>query len=84
MKTERSDIESKVKFIVASKFGIDESQLQGDNKLVEDLGLDSLDLLTVQESLEELFDLQLPDEALPKGLTINNIVDAIAQALEAK
>jgi acyl carrier protein len=59
----RSEIEAKVKSLFASELGIDTSEIQGHEKLTEELGLDSLDLLAISEALEEMFDLTIPDSA---------------------
>ena len=84
MNIERSQIKSQVKSIIAAKFAIDTSEIQDKDRLVKDLGLDSLDLLVVVEELEETFDLEIPDEALPGDLTLEKMIEDLYQAINGQ
>ena len=46
--------------------------------LVDDLGADSLDLVELVMSMEEEFDIEVPDEAAEKMLTVKDAIDYIA------
>jgi len=52
--------------------------------LVEDLGLDSLDTCELLMRAEDEFGVMLDDEVLEKIVTVQDAVDAIDAALEAK
>jgi acyl carrier protein len=43
----------------------------------EDLGADSLDIVELVMALEEEFDIEIPDEAAEKILTVQEVVDYI-------
>lgn len=69
------NIEEKVKSIIADQLGIEEEQVKDDSKFLEDLGADSLDLVELIMSLEEEFNVEIPDEEAEK---ITKVSDAIA------
>ncbi len=76
-----SEIEDKVKNIIAEHLGIDDlGKLTNDAKFIDDLGADSLDTVELVMAFEEAFDVEIPDE---KAETILTVGDAIAH-LEAK
>jgi acyl carrier protein len=68
-------IEEKVKNIIADQLGVEEEQIKPESKFLEDLGADSLDLVELIMTLEEEFDLEIPDEEAEK---ITKVSDAIA------
>ncbi len=53
--------------------------VQPDSKL-EALGVDSLKAITVIFELEEAFDIEIPNEAIPSIVTVNDIVDRLEVA----
>ncbi len=67
-------IEEKVKNIIADQLGVEEEQIKPESKFLEDLGADSLDLVELIMTLEEEFDLEIPDEEAEK---ITKVSDAI-------
>ena len=54
----------KVKSILAQQLDIDEDSITVDSSIVEDLGADSLDIVDLVMSLEDEFDIAIPDEAI--------------------
>ena len=67
----------RVKEIVANQLNVDEDKILPETNFVEDLRADSLDIVELIMDLEEEFDLQIPDEDLPKVSTVQDIVDYI-------
>ena len=67
----------RVKEIVANQLNVDEDKILPETHFVEDLRADSLDIVELIMDLEEEFDLQIPDEDLPKVSTVQDIVDYI-------
>ena len=57
-----SNVETKVKEIVAEQLGINKVELENANSFVEDLGADSLDIVELIMRFEEAFELEIPDE----------------------
>ena len=58
-------------------FGIDITSVTDDNTLVNDLGLDSLELIQFALDLEEEFDIEIPDSAITAAMTVGQVVDAV-------
>ena len=57
-----SDIEAKVKKIVASHLGGEEGKITLESSFVDDLGADSLDQVELVMAFEEEFNIEIPDE----------------------
>lgn len=68
----------KIKPIIAKQLGIKEDQIVPVAKLEEDLGMDSLDSIELIMILEDTFDIEIPDEAAEKMLTIQDIIVYLA------
>jgi acyl carrier protein len=49
-----------------------------------ELGVDSLDSLTIVFALEERFDISIPDEAVRQMRTVGDVVDGLQHALSAQ
>ena len=67
----------KVKKLIANQLGIEEDKITEDSRLIEDLGADSLDTVEMLMTLEEEFDVQIPDEEAMQLSTVKSIVDLI-------
>lgn len=50
--------------------------VQPDMELIA-LGIDSLKAITVLFELEEIFDIEIPNELIPSIITVNDIVDKL-------
>ena len=72
-----SDIESRVKKIVAEQLGANEADVKLDSSFVDDLGADSLDTVELVMALEEEFECEIPDEDAEKITTVQQAVDYI-------
>ena len=70
-------IYDKVKKIIVKQLGVNESKITETTNLATDLGADSLDLVEILMSLEEEFNISIPDEAIPEIKTIADIVKYI-------
>ncbi|MBN2285182.1 MAG: acyl carrier protein [Tissierellales bacterium] len=66
----------KVKAILAEELGLEDEIKLTDN-LKDDLDADSLDLAEVVINLEEVFEIEIPEEDYPKFKTVKDIVDFI-------
>jgi len=60
----------KIKAVVAEQLDCDIANIKEDSKFIEDLGADSLDVVELVMALEEEFDIEIPDEAAEKILTV--------------
>jgi acyl carrier protein len=77
-----SNIEDRVKKIVAEQLGVKEEEVRAEASFVDDLGADSLDTVELVMALEEEFETEIPDEEAEKittvQLAINYINDNLA------
>ena len=58
-----SDIEARVKKIIAEQLGVEESQVTNEKAFVADLGADSLDTVELVMALEDEFDCLTAEDA---------------------
>ncbi|MCH2037313.1 MAG: acyl carrier protein [Rickettsiales bacterium] len=78
-----SDIEARVKEIVADHLGIEQDKIQPNAKFIDDLGADSLDQVELVMALEEEFGCEIPDEAAEKIVTLGDAVSFIKESSAA-
>ena len=67
----------KLKEIVADQLDVDADKVTMESNITEDLGADSLDTVDLVMSIEEVFDIEIPDEAVEKIKTVGDIVNYI-------
>ena len=79
----QQEIFGKVKDLVSKQLSIDEKEITSDASFIEDLGADSLDTVELIMSLEEEFDIEIPDEEAEKIKTVQNVVDYILSHLNS-
>lgn len=72
----------KVKSIIADQLGIDEEEISTESSFIEDLGADSLDIVELIMSLEEEFEIEIPDEEAEKIRTVGEAVKYIQEHQE--
>jgi len=70
-----SDIEQRVKKIVAEQLGVPEADIKAESSFVDDLGADSLDTVELVMALEDEFEMEIPDEEAEKIATVQNAID---------
>ncbi len=71
-----SNIEERVKKIVAEQLGVKED-IANDASFVDDLGADSLDTVELVMALEEEFECEIPDEEAEKITTVQQAIDYV-------
>jgi acyl carrier protein len=69
----------KLKQIFSDEFELDEEIVTLDAILLEDLGLDSIDLADLVMSVEDEFFMELPDEALENIKSVGDLVKYIEE-----
>ena len=65
-------IEDKVKKIIAEKLNVDISDVVPEATLIDDLGADSLAIVELIMTMEEEFDIEVPDEDVEKLATVKD------------
>ena len=68
-------IEEKVKNIIVEQLGVDMESVTPEASFIDDLGADSLDIVELVMTMEEEFDLEIPDEDAEKITTVQAAVD---------
>ena len=64
----------KVRDIIAKQLDIDGASITMTSRLIDDLKADSLNIVELIMDLEQEFNIEIPDEELPKVQTVADIV----------
>jgi acyl carrier protein len=64
----------KVRDIIAKQLDIEAGTITMSSRLIDDLKADSLDIVELIMDLEQEFNIEIPDEELPKVQTVADIV----------
>mgnify|MGYP003410887906 CR=1 FL=1 len=72
-----SNVEERVKKIVAEQLGVKLEEITNDASFVEDLGADSLDTVELVMALEEEFETEIPDEEAEKITKVQEAIDYV-------
>ena len=67
----------RVKTIIVDQLGINRREVTPESLFVEDLGVDSLDVVELIMAFEEEFDLSITDEEAEKIATVKDAVEYI-------
>ena len=67
----------KIKGLVVDQLDVDADKVTEDASITEDLGADSLDVVDLVMSIEEEFDMEIPDDAVENIKTVGDIVKYI-------
>ena len=68
------NVEEKVKTIIVEQLNVDADAVKPEATFIEDLGADSLDIVELVMTMEEEFDLEIPDEDAEKIKTVGDVV----------
>jgi acyl carrier protein len=74
MKT-KEEIQEIVVGIISEQFGVTPDFILPETNLTETLAADSLDLVEVVMEIEEVFEINIPDEDIDGLKTVGNVVD---------
>lgn len=67
----------KIKKILADTLDVNEDELSADTNIATDLGADSLDVVEILMSIEDEFEVEIPDSEIENIRTIGELVDYI-------
>lgn len=74
-----SDIEARVKKIVAEHLDVEEEKIATNSSFTDDLGADSLDQVELVMAFEEEFGIEIPDDAAEKIATVEDAIKFIEE-----
>lgn len=69
----------KVAAILAAQFEVDADSITADTNFAEELNADSLDVVDMLMSLEDEFDVEIPDEEIENIQTVGDLVAFIEE-----
>ena len=72
----------KIKDIIVEQLDVEEDAVTMEASITEDLGADSLDVVDLVMSIEERFDVEIPDEEVENIKTVGDIVKYIENKVE--
>ena len=74
----------KLKDIIADQLSVDADEVTMDSNIQDDLGADSLDVVELITTIEDEFDLSIPDEAVEEIKTVGDIANYIEKNTDAE
>lgn len=72
----------KVREIICDQLDVTEDQVTMESSIIDDLGADSLEVVDLVMSLEEEFDIEIPDEEVEGIKVVGDIVKYIEEKAE--
>ncbi|GBD84658.1 acyl carrier protein [bacterium BMS3Abin02] len=80
---DRAEIESRLKNLLVSELGLDETKITPEASFETDLEVDSLGVVELLMALEDEFGVTIPDEEAEGIGTVSQAVDVVVAKLEA-
>jgi len=71
----------RVKSVIAKELGIEVAELKVNASFTDDLGIDSLEIFEIVMSLEEEFDIEIPNEDIENIKNVQEITSYIESKL---
>ncbi|MFQ9934247.1 MAG: acyl carrier protein [Lachnospiraceae bacterium] len=71
----------KLQGIIAEVLNVDVEEITMDTTFTDDLGADSLDIFQIIMGIEEEFDIEIPNDAAEKIVTVGDAVEQIKNAM---
>ena len=73
-----TNVEDRVKNIICDQLAVEPEKVTQTASFIDDLGADSLDIVELVMTMEEEFDLDIPDEDAEKMKTVGDVVKYIS------
>ena len=74
----------KLKDNIAEQLSVEADEVSLDSNIQDDLGADSLDVVDLITTIEDEFDISIPDEAVEEIKTVGDIVNYIEKNTDAE
>lgn len=72
-------MEDKLKEIIAEYLGIKVKDIELDMNIVEDLGINSYDIISIVGEIEEIFDMEISENDIRGFKTVGDVLDYITK-----
>ena len=76
-------LEERVTELIVEQLGVSKDEAVLTASFIDDLGADSLDIVELVMSLEEEFDIEIPDDDAEKIQTIGDVISYVKERSEA-
>ncbi|NLV98331.1 MAG: acyl carrier protein [Clostridiaceae bacterium] len=76
----KKEIYERVRGLLAEQLSIEEDTIEMSSNFIDDLNADSLDIVELIMTLEQEFNLSIPDEEAERIRTVGDAVDFIAKS----
>jgi acyl carrier protein len=80
MEMTKKEIYERVRGLLAEQLSIEEDTIEMSSNFIDDLNADSLDIVELIMTLEQEFNLSIPDEEAERIRTVGDAVDFIAKS----
>ena len=74
----------KLKDIIAEQLSVEADEVSLESNIQDDLGADSLDVVDLITTIEDEFDISIPDEAVEEIKTVGDIANYIEKNTDAE
>ena len=78
MSATNPSMEERVKNIICDQLAVEADKVVATASFIDDLGADSLDIVELVMTMEEEFDLDIPDEDAEKMKTVGDVIKYIS------
>jgi acyl carrier protein len=76
-------LEARVTDLIVEQLGVSKEEAVLNASFVDDLGADSLDIVELVMTLEETFDIEIPDDDAEKMQTISDAIGYLKERVDA-
>ena len=76
-------LEARVTDLIVEQLGISKEEAVANASFIDDLGADSLDIVELVMTLEETFDIEIPDDDAEKMQTISDAIGYLKERVES-
>ena len=74
----KENVFEKIQGIIAGAADLDKEEIQPDSNMVYDIGLSSVEMLSLLSTIENEFSIRIPEKAIRTFVTIQDIVDYVS------
>jgi len=75
-------LEARVTDLIVEQLGVSKEEATANASFIDDLGADSLDIVELVMTLEETFDIEIPDDDAEKMQTISDAIGYLKERVE--